>query len=92
MTIATSEPATVVAELLAAVRSGGSIPFAATLGDVAIGGARLPLGSETRRLTLKPSSRFARRVRNHRLRLTVRLTVTDRAGNVTVATRRVRVR
>jgi Ca2+-binding RTX toxin-like protein len=90
--VTTNEAATVVAELLATVRPSGSIPFAAAVGDVTIGSGTLGLRSGPRTLTLKPSKKFARRVRNKRLRLTIRLTVTDRAGNVTVATKRVRVR
>jgi hypothetical protein len=49
----------------------------AAVGDLTIGGRRLAPGTGTRTRTLGPSARFAKRVRDRRLRLTVGLTATD---------------
>jgi hypothetical protein len=87
------EPASFAADLNAMVkRRGGGLVFPAAVGEATLGTRRLKLGSGTRALRLKPSKRFARSVRNRRLRLVVRVTAKDAAGNVTLAKRSVRVR
>jgi hypothetical protein len=52
----------------------------------------LRLGTGTRSLRLKPSKKFAATVRNRRLRLVVRVTAKDAAGNVTRTGKSVRVK
>lgn len=73
-------------------RSGGKLAFAAAVGEVTLGSGKLARGTGTRSLRLKPSKRFAGAVRNKRLRLVIRVTATDAAGNVTVKSKSVRVK
>ncbi len=93
MTVETDEPASVTGVLMARVsRRGKSIAFQSTVGNLEIGSRSLQRGTGRRSLVLKSSSRFAKAVRNRRLRLTVRITATDAAGNGRVTSRSVRVR
>jgi len=87
------EPASFAVDLNARVkRAGGTLAFRAAVGEATLGTRRLGLRGGTRSLTLKPSKRFAASVRNRRLRLVVRVTARDAAGNVTFARRSVRVK
>jgi len=73
-------------------RRGGGLAFPAAVGEATLGTGRLRLGTGTRALTLKPSKKFAAAVRNRRLRLVIRVTAKDAAGNVTRAAKSVRVK
>ena len=73
-------------------RRGGALVFPAAVGEATLGTKRLKLGTGARSLRLKPSKRFAASVRNRRLRLVVRVTAKDAAGNVTQVRRSVRVK
>jgi hypothetical protein len=87
------EPASFAVDLNAKVkRRGGRLVFPASVGEATLGARRLKLGTGRRVLKLKPSKRFAAAVRNRRLRLVVRVTATDAAGNVTPASKSVRVK
>ena len=91
--LAADEPASYVAELRAKVkRRGGGLAFAGALGEATIGQGRLELGTGPRTLKLRASKKFAKAVRGRSLRLVVRLVASDAAGNVTSATRNVRVK
>ncbi len=91
LTITTSEATKVAAKLYAALSTGKRFGFAAAVNDLQIGSGALKLGTGARKLTLKPGAKWKPRVRNRRLRLTVELTLTDAAGNVSVVTKKVRV-
>ena len=87
------EAASFAVELNAKVkRRGGGLAFPAAVGEATIGTGRLKLGTGTRKLRLKPSKRFAASVRSRRLRVVIRVTAKDAAGNVTRAARSVRVK
>jgi len=73
-------------------RRGGSLVFPAAVGEATIGTGRLQVGEGRRTLRLKPSKRFASSVRNRRLRLVIRVTAKDVAGNVTRTSKSVRVK
>jgi Ca2+-binding RTX toxin-like protein len=92
--LSTDEAASFTAELRAKVkgRRGGRLAFAGAVGEVTIGQGRLARGTGTRSLRLKASKRFAKAVRGKALRLVVRVTATDAAGNVADAARKVRVK
>ena len=86
-------PASFAVDLNAKVkRRGGGLVFPAAVGEATLGAGRLGLGTGTRTLKLKSSKRFAAAVRNRRLRLVVRVTATDAAGNVTLTSKSVRVK
>jgi Ca2+-binding RTX toxin-like protein len=87
------EPASFAVDLNAKVkRAGGRLVFPAAVGEATLGTGRLRLGTGQRSLKLKPSKRFAAAVRNRRLRLVVRVTAKDAAGNVTLTSKSVRVK
>jgi hypothetical protein len=91
--LSADEPASFAVDLNAKVkRRGGRLVFPAAVGEATLGSGRLKLGSGTRSLRLKPSRKFARTVRNRRLRLVIRVTATDAAGNVTRTAKSVRVK
>ena len=91
--LSADEPASFAVELNVKVkRRGGGLAFPAAVGEATIGTGRLKLGSGTRSLKLKPSKKFAAAVRNRRLRLVIRVTAKDAAGNVTHAAKSVRVK
>lgn len=93
LTVETDEAASVRGVLAArVVRRKKAIVFQAALGDLEIGSRSLPQGSGRRSLVLKPSKRFVTAVRNRRLRLVVRVTATDAAGNARTSSRSVLVR
>jgi hypothetical protein len=73
-------------------RRGRRLVFPAAIGEATLGTGRLRLGTGSRSLRLKPSKRFARSVRGRRLRLVIRVTAKDAAGNVTRAVKPVRVK
>ena len=91
--LSADEPASFAVDLNAKVkRRGGSLAFPAAVGEATLGTGRLRLGTGTRSLRLKPSKKFAATVRNRRLRLVVRVTGKDAAGNVTRTGKWVRVK
>jgi RTX calcium-binding nonapeptide repeat (4 copies) len=91
--LSADEPASFAVDLNAKVkRRGGALVFPAAVGEATLGTKRMRLGTGTRSLRLKPSKRFAASVRNRRLRLVVRVTAKDAAGNVTLSSRSVRVK
>jgi Ca2+-binding RTX toxin-like protein len=91
--LSADEAASFAVDLNAKVkRRGGALVFPAAVGEATLGTKRMKLGTGTRSLRLKPSRRFAASVRNRRLRLVVRVTARDAAGNVTQAARSVRVK
>lgn len=91
--LSADEPASFAVDLNAKVkRRGGRLVFPAAVGEATLGTGRLGLGTGTRSLKLRPSKRFAATVRNRRLRLVVRVTAKDAAGNVTVTSKSVRVK
>lgn len=91
--LSADEPASFAVDLNAKVkRRGGRLVFTAAVGEATLGTGRLGLGTGARSLTLKRSKRFAAAVRNRRLRLVVRVTATDAAGNVTLTSKSVRVK
>jgi Ca2+-binding RTX toxin-like protein len=93
VSLGADEAASFAVDLNAKVkRRGGRLVFSAAVGEATLGTRRLGLGTGTRSLKLKPSKRFAAAVRNRRLRLVVRVTAKDAAGNVTLTSKSVRVK
>jgi Ca2+-binding RTX toxin-like protein len=91
--LSADEAASFAVDLNAKVkRRGSGLVFPAAIGEATLGTRRLTLGTGVRSVRLKPSKRFVRSVRNRRLRLVVRVTAQDGAGNVTTAGRAVRVK
>jgi Ca2+-binding RTX toxin-like protein len=91
--LSADEAASFAADLNAQVRRRGRrLVFPAAIGEATLGTGRLRLGTGSRSLRLKPSKRFARSVRGRRLRLVIRVTAKDAAGNVTRAVKPVRVK
>ncbi len=91
--LSADEPASFAVDLNAKVkRRGGRLVFPAAVGEATLGAGRLGLGTGTRSLTLKRSKRFAAAVRNRRLRLVIRVTAKDAAGNVTLSSKSIRVK
>lgn len=91
--LSADEPASFAVDLNAKVkRRGGRLVFPAAVGEATLGTGRLGLGTGTRSLKLKPPKRFAAAVRNRRLRLVVRVTAKDAAGNVTLTSKSVHVK
>jgi Ca2+-binding RTX toxin-like protein len=91
--LSADEAASFAVDLNAKVkRRGRRLVFPAAVGEATLGTGRLRLGTGRRSLRLKPSKRLAASLRSRRLRLVIRVTAKDAAGNVTTAVKSVRVR
>jgi Ca2+-binding RTX toxin-like protein len=91
--VTTNEPAAIAADLAAKVKpKGRALAFVANVGEASIGSGRLSRGTGKRKMNVKVAKKYRKAVRNRRLRLVLRVTATDAAGNRTVRTKNLRVK
>jgi Ca2+-binding RTX toxin-like protein len=91
--VTTNEPAAIAADLAAKVKpKGRALAFVANVGEASIGSGRLSRGTGKRKMNVKVAKKYRKAVRNRRLRLVLRVTATDAAGNRTVKTKNLRVK
>jgi Ca2+-binding RTX toxin-like protein len=91
--VTTNEPASLAVELRALIRaSGRTIAFAAKAGELVLVTKSSGQAGGQRKITLKPSKTYAKAIKGKKLRLNVVVTARDAAGNVSTASKAVRLK
>jgi Ca2+-binding RTX toxin-like protein len=91
--VTTDEAASLTSELRALLKpTSRGVAFSAKVGDFVIAAKSAAMANGQRKITLKPSSRLMKALRNRKLRLTIAVTAKDAAGNVGTGTKAVRLK